>query len=308
MAGYVLRRLIQLVVVFIGVTLVIYLSVFVLPGQPIRSLAGYQQLPPSTIATIEAHYHLNEPFFDQYGRYVWGLLHGDLGTDFYGNSVASLMAQRWPVTICLAAMAWLFEIVFGVGIGLVAALRRGKVTDHLALAVTMGLVAVPAFVAAYVAQLVFGVNWHIFPIAGLDQGWPMSYILPAAVLGAFGFASVSRLMRGSVLDSLQADFVRTARAKGLPPRRVMLRHVLPNSLIGVLTYVAMDLGYLLSGTVIIEGVFNLPGIGQLLFTSIQEQEGTVVVGVATALVLVFLVLNLIVDLLYGFVDPRIRLV
>lgn len=307
MTGYIVRRLIQLVFVFIGVTFVIYIAVFVLPGQPIRSLSGYQQLPPSTIAMLQAHYHLNEPFIDQYGRYLDGLVHGNLGTDFYGNSVASLMAQRWPVTLRLALTGWFFEIVFGLAIGVLAALRKGKVSDHVALTATMLLVSVPAFVAAYVAQLLLGVRAHIFPIAGTAAGWPMSYLLPAGVLGAFGFASVSRLVRASVLDTLEADFVRTAKAKGLSRTRMLANHVLPNSLVGVLTYVAMDLGYLLSGTVVIEGVFNLPGIGQLLFTSIQQQQGTVVVGVATALVAIFLLLNLVVDLLYGVVDPRIRL-
>ncbi|HLH99455.1 MAG TPA: ABC transporter permease [Acidimicrobiales bacterium] len=307
MTGYVVRRLVQLIFVFIGVTLVLYLAVFVLPGQPIRSLAGYQQLPQSTIDSLQAHYHLNEPFFDQYWRYLTGLVHGNLGTDFYGNSVWGLMRSRWPVTLKLAVMGWLIEIILGLGVGVVAALRKGRVSDHAALTASMLLVSIPAFVVAYVAQLLLGVKAGIFPIAGVGRGWPVSYLLPAFVLGAFGFASVSRLMRSSVLESLQADYVRTARAKGIPRRAVLFKHVIRNSLVSVMTYVALDLGYLLGGTVVIEGVFNLPGIGQLLFTSIQQQESTVVVGVATLLVLVFLLLNLVVDLLYGVVDPRIRL-
>jgi oligopeptide transport system permease protein len=303
---YAARRLLQLVLVFFGVTLLIYFAVFALPGDPIRNLAGYQQLPSATVNTIRDHYHLNEPFWAQYGLYIGGLFHGNFGTDFYGNSVWGLMKSRWPVTLRLATMAWFFEIIMGVGLGVWASLRHKKLSDHVILLLAVIIIAVPAFVAAYGLQILLGVKAHIFPIAGIEAGWPMSYLLPALVLGAFGFASVSRLMRSSMLESLQAEYVRTAIAKGLPRHRVIIHHALRNSLVVVLTYLALDLGYLLGGTVVIEGVFNLPGVGQLLFSSIQQQQGPVVVGVATALILIFLLLNLLVDLLYGALDPRIR--
>lgn len=306
MGGYASRRLIQLIFVFFGVTLLIYFAVFALPGDPIRNLAGYQQLPAATVNNIRRYYHLNEPFWEQYGLYIGGLFHGNFGTDFYGNSVWELMRSRWPVTLRLAGMAWVFELILGVGLGVWAALRHRKISDHSILLLAVTVIAIPAFVAAYGLQILLGVKARIFPIAGIDAGWPMSYLLPALVLGAFGFASVSRLMRSSMLDSLQAEYVRTAVAKGLPTRRIIIRHALRNSLVVVVTYVALDLGYLLGGTVVIEGVFNLPGVGQLLFTSIQQQQGPVVVGVATALILIFLLLNLLVDLLYGALDPRIR--
>lgn len=306
MGRYTVRRLVELVIVFLGVTLLIYFAVFILPGDPIRNMAGRQQLPAETIADIRRHYHLDEPFWSQYGRYLLGLLHGDFGTDFHGDNVAGLMQSRWPVTLRLAGMAWLFEVVIGIGLGVVAALRRGKASDHTILVLAVVIIGIPVFVSAYTAQLVFGVRAEWFPIAGISDGWPESYILPAMVLGAFGFASVSRLTRSSMVESLQSGYVRTAVAKSLPWSRIVTRHALRNSLVAVLTYLALDLGYLLGGTVVIEGVFNLPGIGQLLFTSIRQQEGPVVVGVATALILIFLSLNLIVDLLYGLLDPRIR--
>ena len=308
MGRYLLGRVGQLVLVFIGVTLLIYLAVFVLPGDPIRNLAGHQQLPPDTIAAIRQHYHLDESFWQQYGRYILGVLHGDFGTDFYGESVWDLMSSGWPVTLQLASMAWVFEIVLGVGFGVISALRRGKLSDHTLLLLSVSVISIPAFVAAFAAQLLLGVKAGIFPIAGNEDGWPMSYILPALVLAAFGAASVSRLTRSTMIRSLQADYIRTAVAKGLPRRRIVVRHALRNSLIPVLTFVAIDLGYLLGGTVVVEGVFNLPGVGQLLFTSIRQQQGSVVVGVATALVIIFLLLNLIVDVLYGLLDPRIRVV
>jgi oligopeptide transport system permease protein len=307
MARYTVRRVLQLVLVFFGVTLVIYFAVFTLPGDPISNLAGHQQLPPSTLNNIRHQFHLDEPFWEQYGRYISGVLHGNFGTDFYGNSVWDLMKERWPVTIRLAGTAWFFELVFGISLGVIAALRRRKPSDWLILMLAVTIISVPAFVAAYLAQLVLGVHAGIFPIAGVTEGWPRAYLLPALVLGAFGFASVSRLMRSSMNESLQADYVRTAVAKSLPWHRVVVRHAMRNSLVTVLTYVALDLGYLLGGTVVIEGVFNLPGVGQLLFVSIQEQQGPVVVGVATSLILIFLVLNFLVDLLYGVLDPRIRL-
>jgi oligopeptide transport system permease protein len=304
---YTLRRVLQLVLVFFGVTLLIYFAVFTLPGDPIQNLAGHQQLPQTTLDNIRHQYHLDDPFWEQYGRYIAGVFHGDFGTDFYGNSVWGLMKQRWPVTLKLALSAWVFELVFGIGLGVLAALRRRKPSDWLILMLSVAIISIPAFVAAYLAQLLLGVHAGIFPIAGATDGWPRSYILPALVLGAFGFASVSRLMRSSMNESLQADYVRTAIAKSLPWHRVVVRHAMRNSLVTVLTYLAIDLGYLLGGTVVIEGVFNLPGVGQLLFTSIQQQQGPVVVGVATSLILIFLLLNLLVDLLYGVLDPRIRL-
>jgi ABC-type dipeptide/oligopeptide/nickel transport system permease component len=237
-----------------------------------------------------------------------GVLHGNFGTDFYGESVWSLMKDGWPVTLQLASMAWVFEIVIGAVLGVVTALRRGRLSDHTVLVLSVAIISIPAFVAAFAAQLLLGVKAGIFPIAGNEDGWPLSYILPALVLAAFGAASVTRLTRSSMIQSLQADYIRTAMAKGLPRSRIVIRHALRNSLIPVLTYVAIDLGYLLGGTVVVEGVFNLPGVGQLLFTSIRQQQGTVVVGVATALVMIFLLLNLLVDVMYGLLDPRIRVV
>lgn len=308
MGRYLLRRVLQLVLVFVGVTFLIYLSVFVLPGDPIRNLAGHQQLPPDTIAAIRHQYHLDESLWEQYGRYILGVLHGNFGTDFYGDSVWSLMEQGWPVTLQLATMAWVFEIVLGVGLGVLTGLRRGKLSDHTVLLLSVAVISIPAFVAAFAAQLLLGVKAGLFPIAGDEDGWPMSYLLPALVLAAVGGAAIYRLTRSSMIQSLQADYIRTAVAKGLPHRRIVLRHALRNSLIPVVTYVGIDLGYLLAGTLVIEAVFNLPGVGQLLFTSIRQQQGTVVVGVATALVLIFLVLNLLVDVLYGLLDPRIRVV
>lgn len=306
MSRYAVRRAVELLIVFLGVTLVIYLMVFALPGDPIRSLGGDRPLPDNVVAELRSRYHLDEPVLQQYARYLGGLVTGDLSTNFSGQSVAGRMESRWPVTITLALTAWGIEVVLGVLLGLFAGLRRGRAGDRFVLAGTILATSIPVFVVAVTAQLVLGVRLGWFPVAGTSDGWPTSYLLPAAVIAVFGLASVTRLMRGSVVDTLQSDFVRTLRAKGLRERQVVGVHVMRNSAIPVLTFLAIDLGYLLGGTVVVEGVFNLPGVGQLLFQAIRAHEGPTVVGVSTALIIIFLLTNLVVDLLSSVLDPRIR--
>lgn len=305
MRRYVATRLMTLVLTFIGVTLLIYALVYALPGDPIRGMAGDRPLPESVLTQMRRTYHLDEPFLVQYWYYVQGVFRGDLGTDFNGRPVIELMANRWPVTITLAITAWVIELVIGLALGIAAALRRDRVLDRAVTLLTILVISVPIFVVAYTAQLLLGVRLGWLPISGVAEGWPRSYVLPAFVLAAFGIASVSRLVRASLIENLRAEYIRTARGKGLSAARVVTRHALRNSLIPAVTYLGADLGFLLGGTLIVEGIFNLPGVGQLLFTSIQQQQGPVVVGVATLLVLVFLVANLVVDLVYGVLDPRI---
>lgn len=306
MSRYLGRRAVELAVVFVGVTLIIYLMVFALPGDPIAALGGDRPLPAGVVAELRSRYHLDEPVLQQYARYLGGLVQGDLGTNFTGQSVSERMSLRWPVTVTLALTAWGIEVVLGVALGLVAGLRKGRGSDRVILAGTILATSIPVFVVAVSAQLVFGVRLGWFPVAGTADGWPTSYLLPALVIAMFGLASVTRLMRGSVIDTLQSDFVRTLWAKGLRRREVVGVHVMRNSAIPVLTFLAIDLGYLLGGTVVIEGVFNLPGVGNLLFQAIRTHEGPTVVGVSTALILIFLLTNLVVDLLSTVLDPRIR--
>lgn len=306
MGSYVIRRVLELLLVFFGVTLLIYFAVWALPGDPIQGMAGDRPLPATVVATLRERYRLDDPLLVQYFRYLGDLFRGDFGVNFNGRPVSELMGDRWPVTIKLALTAWVIEIVVGISLGVFSALHRGKWFDYTTLFFTVGIISVPVFVLAYALQLLLGVRAGIFPVSGITDGWPRSYLLPALILAGFGLASLARLVRTSVLENLRADYVRTAFSKGLSRRRVIVRHVLRNSLISAVTYMAINLGYLLSGAVVIEGVFNLPGIGELLFRSINSREGSVVVGISTALVLIFLVANLCVDLLYGVLDPRIR--
>lgn len=302
----VLQRVGGFLIVFLGVSFVIYFAVFSLPGDPIRALAGDRQLPQAVIDQLRAKYQLDQPLLTQYLNYLSGLVRGDLGIDFRGRPVAAQLAARWPVTVTLALTAWTLEMVAGIAIGLVSALRRGSFIDRGLLALTIAASCVPVFVLGITAQLVFGVRLDWFPVAGVREGWPASYLLPAMVIAVFGLASVSRLVRGSIIENLGADYVLTARAKGIGEGRVIGLHVMRNSLIPTATYLATDLGFLLGGTVIIEGIFNLPGVGNLLYQAIRTHESAVVVGVSTALIVVFLLTTLAVDALHALLDPRVR--
>ncbi len=299
-------RLLELAIVFVGVTFIIYATVWALPGDPIAALGGDRPLPPNVVAQLRERFHLDEPLWQQYLRYLGGLFTGDLGTTFDGRPVAERMASRWPVTITLAVTAWVIEVVLGVALGLLAGLRKGTAIDRTILFATILATSIPIFVVGVTAQLVFGLQLGWFPIAGTEAGWPVAYILPATVIALFGLAAIARLMRGSVVDSMESDFVRTLRSKGLPASRIVGVHVMRNSVSPVLTFVAIDLGFLLGGAVVVEGIFNLPGIGQLLFSAIRTHEGPTVVGVSTTLILIFLALSLIVDVVNSALDPRIR--
>lgn len=297
----------QTVLVFVGVTFIIYAAVFLIPGNPVAALGGGQPLAAPVVHDLEVKYHLNQPFLEQYGRYLLGLLHGNFGTSVdTGQSVWSLMRLAWPVTFTLALTAWGIEIVLGIATGVFAAVRRGGAFDRLIMFLSILAVSVPIFVAAYTAQVLLGVRLHIVPVAGTQNGWPASYLLPGFVLALFSLATVSRLTRASLLETLAKEYVHTAVAKGLPRRWVVGKHALRNAIIPVITYLGIDLGFLLSGAVVIEGVFNLPGVGLLIFNAIQNKDGAVVVGVATLFVLVFLLGNLAVDVLYAVLDPRVR--
>jgi ABC-type dipeptide/oligopeptide/nickel transport system permease component len=215
------------------------------------------------------------------------------------------MAQRLPVTIRLALLAFAFEVVIGIPAGIIAGVRKGRFFDNLVLISTLVVIAIPIFVLGFMAQIVFGVRLGWFPISGIRNGF-QSYLLPAMVLGSVSLAYIARLMRTSLIENLRADYVRTATSKGLSRQRVIGVHALRNSMIPVVTFLAVDLGALMGGAIITETIFNLPGLGRAVFEAVQQQEGTVVVGIATFLVIVYMIASLLVDVLYGVLDPRIR--
>lgn len=306
MLRYTVKRFAELIIVFFGVTFIIYAAVFALPGDPIAALGGDRPLPEHVQQTLREHYGLDLPVWQQYLNYVTGLLQGDFGTTFDGRPVGERMAARWPVTITLALTAWSLMMVVGVLLGLIAGLKKGSAVDRSVLLGTIIAGSIPVFVLGVSAQLIFGMQLGWFPIAGTSEGWPVAFVLPALMIAVYGLAGISRLMRGSVIDTMQSDFVRALVAKGIPARKIVGVHVMRNSAAPVMTVLAIDLGALLGGTVVIEGIFNINGVGQLLFQAIRQQEGPMVVGIATTLVLIFLVSSVVVDILSSLLDPRIR--
>jgi oligopeptide transport system permease protein len=305
--GYVIRRILQMIPVLIGATFIIYALTFLMPGDPLASLTGERPLPEETIKQIRLAYHLDDPFLVQYFNYFIGLFKGDFGMDFYGRPVLGLILERLPVTVALALTAWVLKLIIGLVIGVYAGLKHGQAADHLALVFTVIFMGIPVFVVALGAQTLFGVKLAWADPAGIGSGWPMAFILPALVMAFEASAGLARLTRTSLVDVLHAGFLSTARAKGLSPTRVVWGHAMRNAMIPVVTYLGLSLAGMLGGTVIIESVFNLPGIGGLMVDAINNKEGTLVVGIASLLVLVYLVFNLIVDLTYGLIDPRVRL-
>ncbi|OLT53398.1 ABC transporter permease [Cellulosimicrobium sp. CUA-896] len=306
MRWYIGRRLLQVVPVFLGSTLLLYALVFLRPGDPVAALGGERGLAPAVQEQIRAEFNLDEPFIVQYLLYLKGIFTLDFGVTFTGREVIDVIAQAIPVTFQLALMALVIEAVLGVGFGLLAGLRKGGVFDSTVLVLSLLVIAVPTFVIGFVMQIVVGVNLGWLPVtAGRDPDL-VSLLMPAIVLAATSFAYVLRLTRTSVQENLTADFVRTARAKGLSRTQVTGRHVLRNSLIPVITFLGADLGALMGGAIVTEGIFNIRGVGGTLYDAITRGENATVVSLTTVLVLVYIAANLVVDLLYAALDPRIR--
>jgi oligopeptide transport system permease protein len=305
LARYIARRLLLAIPVLIGASLLVFSMVFALKGDPIRALAGERPLSPAVQQQLREEYNLDDPLPVQYAKYVGGLLQGDLGTDFRGRPVSEILDDTVPITVKLATTALVFEAIFGLLAGVLAGIRKGSFFDNLVLVTTIMIVSIPVFVLGFLAQYVFGLKLGLFPIAGVNEGL-RSFLLPGFVLAALSLAYVARLTRTSLVENLRNDYVRTARAKGLPPRTVVGKHTLRNSLIPVVTFLGADFGALLSGAVVTEGIFNIPGLGRAVFQAIRNQEGTVVVGIVTLFVFVYIMFNLLVDVLYAALDPRIR--
>ncbi|MFG2906242.1 ABC transporter permease [Kitasatospora sp. NPDC048286] len=306
MGSYVLRRVLQMIPVFFGTTLLIFLMVYTLPGDPVAALFGEKAADPAVVASIKHTYYLDQPIWKQYLHYMGNLFQGDFGTSFTGRPVTDIMADAFPVTIRLALMAFVFEMVVGLALGLVSGLRRGSIPDTLVLILTLVVISIPVFVLAYIAQTVFATNLGWVTPTVQDSYDLTQLILPAIVLGSLSLAYVARLTRTSIGENLRADYMRTAVAKGLPRRTITSRHLLRNSLIPVVTFLGTDLGALMGGAIVTEGIFNVQGIGNVLYRAINQKEGPTVVGIVTVLVIVYLVASLLVDLLYAVLDPRIR--
>jgi peptide/nickel transport system permease protein/oligopeptide transport system permease protein len=306
MFRYIVRRLLQMVLVFFGTTFIVYGLMFAGSNDPIQALAGEKPISPQVRAQLTAEYHLNDPFVIQYLRYMGNLLRGDFGTQISGRSIATILTQAWPYTLRLAGLSIAVVIVFGLTAGVLAGIRRNGIFDNTTLVLTLIIIGIPVFVLGFNLQYLLGVKWRLVPVTVNSQAGLTAYLLPAVILGALSLATAIRLTRTSITENLRADYVRTARSKGLPGRRVVGVHVLRNSLIPVITFLGVEIGNMMSGAVVTERIFNIPGVGYQLFQGIRIQDGPTVVAIVSVLVIIYLVSNLVVDVLYAVLDPRIR--
>ena len=306
MGRYVLRRLLQLVPVFIGTTFIIFVLVWAVPGDPFTGLCGDRPCPPQFVAAMTEKYNLDDNVIVQYLKYMGALLTGDFGQTYAEQSVGELISLAAPVSLRLAVVAVTIEAVIGVTAGVLTGLRGRRFLDNLVLVSTLFLIALPTFVTGFVIQIVLGFQWEMLtPTVSSEATWS-ELIIPGIVLGSLSMAYVSRLTRTSIAENSRADYMRTALAKGQPRRRIVGVHLLRNSAIPVLTFLGTDIGNLMGGAIVTEGIFGIHGVGKLVFDGIIDKQGTIVVGVVVLLVIVFLVVNLFIDLMYAVLDPRIR--
>lgn len=306
MLRYILFRLLQVIPVLLGTTFLIYFMVFAMPGDPIAAMFGDKTPNPAVVERLQQQYNLDKPFIVQYLIYLGKIFVGDFGTSFSGQSVNEILARTFPVTIKLAAIAIVIELVLAISIGLISGLRKGKFFDNINLIIGLVMMSVPIFVIAFIAQFFLGIKLGWFRTT-VSTGAPIQdLLLPGIVLGISLYATSMRLTRASVIDTLNQDFVRTAYAKGLSRGRVVPVHVLRNSLIPTVTNTATDFGILMVGATVTEGIFNVPGVGNTLYQAILRGENATVVSFVTVMVLIYLGVNLVVDLLYAVLDPRIR--
>ena len=306
MGTYIIRRLLQMIPVILGATFLIFAMVFALPGDPLAGKCGERPCPPAYAAAFREKYNLNDPLPVQYGKYLGNLAKGDLGETYNGIKVTEQLKIRYPITAKLALMAILFESVLGILAGVLTGIKKGGFLDNLVLISTIAIISIPVFVIGGLSQYFLGVKLGLFPVTVTSTN-PSIYelMLPAMVLGSASLAYVTRLTRTNLTENLRADYVRTAVAKGLTRRRAIGLHAMRNSLIPVVTFIGFDFGALLGGAIVTERIFNIPGIGGYIYRSIRSRDGASVVGAVTVLVIVYLFVNLLVDLLYGLLDPRI---
>ncbi|MGW6539612.1 ABC transporter permease [Streptomyces sp. NPDC055051] len=307
MGRYVVRRLLQMVPVFIGSTLLIFSMMYALPGDPVRALMGDQSFDPERLASIRADLGLDKPLLLQYASYLGNLLQGDFGTEIVsGRPVADIIAAAFPVTIQLTIFAFTFTVLVGVGLGVVAGLRPNSIRDRGLLTLTLVLISMPSFVLGFLMQYLFAFQFELTTATVPEDPAITDMMLPAIVLGSLSLAYVARLTRTSMAENLRADYMRTAVAKGLPRRRIVGVHLMRNSMIPVVTFLGTDIGTLMTGAIVTEGIFNVKGVGGAIYEALFRREGMTVVGIASLIILVYLLTSLLVDLLYAVLDPRIR--
>ncbi|WP_102106529.1 ABC transporter permease [Oceaniglobus roseus] len=305
MAAYLVRRLLVSLLILLGVSFITFVLLYALPADPVRQIAG-RSATAQTVENIRAQLGLDQPLMVQYWRYLTGLVQGDLGRSYLQRSeVSELIAARLPATLLLMAGAIGCELILGLTMGIVAALKRGSATDNTLMIASFVGVSAPQFVVGLLLLYVFAVQLKWFPIGG--YGTLAHLVLPSVTLGIMGSGWYSRMMRSSMVDVLRADYIRTARAKGLTRARVILRHALPNAILPIIAMIGIDIGIFMGGIVVVESVFGWPGIGQLAWQAIQRVDIPIIMGVTLVSACAIVLGNLLADLVTPFIDPRIRL-
>ena len=313
MLFYVIRRLGATIVVMAVVALFVFSLLFLAPGDPAAVIAG-DIATDEDIRRIRAKLGLDEPYLVQFGRWLWSLLHGDLGTSIFTNlPVTTLIGQRVQPTLSLALCTLVVAVALAVPLGVIAAAKAGRWPDRLIMAFSVAGFSVPVFVVAYALILLFSIDLEWLPVQGyrdLREGvwpWLQHLILPSAALGTVYVALLARITRASMLDVLAQDHIRTAHAKGLPPVTVLTRHALKNAAVPIVTVIGIGIALLISGAIVTETVFAIPGIGRLTVDAILRRDYPIIQGVILIFSGVYVLINLLVDLSYMLLDPRIRL-
>lgn len=312
MARYVIRRLLGFIPLMLGVSLLVFLAVNFVPGDPIRIMLGIDATE-QMIETLRVRYGLDKPLLVRYGYWLWNLLQGDLGQSIItGRSVGAEIVSRLGVTIQLTVLSVAAAVIVAVPLGIVSAIRRESLLDYSFRVLSLAGISLPNFAVGVLLILVASRTFLWHPPPGFVNLWddPSTSLqilfMPAIALGAGLVGAISRMTRSMMLEVLGHDYMRTARAKGLPEGRIVFKHGFRNAFIPVLTVIGLQVGYLLGGTVVIEEIFSLPGLGRLLLTSIFTRDYPVVMGAVLVIAFMFALVNLIVDLLYAVIDPRIR--
>lgn len=304
MLSYLARRLLQSLLILIGISIVTFILLYLLPADPARQIAG-RSATAETVANIRRQLGLDLPFYQQYFRYALGLLHGDFGRSYLQKTeVAELIVSRLPASLLLMAGAISCELVIGIAMGLVSALKRGTAVDNGLMLISFVGVSAPQFVIGIMMLYVFAVLRGWFPIGG--YGSFKHLVLPSLTLGILGAGWYARMMRSSMLDVLRQDFIRTAHSKGLARATVLFRHALPNAILPVIAMIGIDIGMFMSGIVVVESVFGWPGIGQLAWQAIQRVDIPIIMGVTLVSACAIVIGNLIADLIVPMIDPRIK--
>lgn len=305
MIRYLIGRVGQALLLLVGVSLIAFLLLYALPADPARQLAG-RSATAETVETIRQQLGLDRPFHEQYLRYVSNLARGDLGRSYAQKTeVSEIVAARLPATLLLMLGAIICELVIGITIGIYAAVKHGSRADGAVMVLSFIGVSTPQFVAGIILLYVFAVQLDLFPVGG--YGTWKHWILPSLTLGILGAGWYARMMRSSMIDVLTQDYIRTARAKGAPERRVIWVHALRNALLPIVAMLGIDVGLFMSGAVVVESVFGWPGIGQLAWQAIQQVDIPIIMGVTLVAAIAIIVGNLVADIVAPWVDPRIKL-